>query len=145
MFYLDVIFSLATHRQDWFFQLVIFILYYFKTIFSAIKINPIRLGKILAWPLIVYKIWSIYLFIFWVTPLKIYNLILFDAKMRASRLVLFPLHSKTVFTAITLGAHILIKSNIKRNYGKRKCRKDRPSNNYSQFAFCFSLKGALVK
>ena len=65
--------------------------------------------------------------------------------MRASRLVLFPPHSKTVFTAITLGAHILIKSNIKRNYGKRKCRKDRPSNNYSQFAFCFSLKVALVK
>ena len=81
VFYLDVIFSLATHRQDWFFiflemqlistvykdfvlELVIFILYYFKTISSAIKINPIRLGKILAWPLIVYKIWSIYLFIF---------------------------------------------------------------------------------
>ena len=65
--------------------------------------------------------------------------------MRASRLVLFAPHGKTVFTAITLGAHILIKSNIKRNYGKRKCRKDRPSNNYSQFAFCFSLKVALVK
>ena len=136
---------ISTVYKDFVLELVIFILYYFKTISSAIKINPIRLGKILAWPLIVYKIWSIYLFIFWVTPLKIYNLILFDAKMRASRLVLFPPHSKTVFTAITLGAHILIKSNIKRHYWERKCGKDRPLNNYSQFAFCFSLKGALVK
>ena len=43
--------------------------------------------------------------------------------MRASRLVLFPPHGKTVFTAITLGAHILIKSNIKRNYGKENAGK----------------------
>ena len=81
---------ISTVYKDFVLELVIFILYYFKTIFSAIKINPIRLGKILAWPLIVYKIWSIYLFIFWVTPLKIYNLILFDAKMRVFGFVSTP-------------------------------------------------------
>ena len=46
---------ISTVYKDFVLELVIFILYYFKTISSAIKINPIRLGKILAWPLIVYK------------------------------------------------------------------------------------------
>ena len=46
---------ISTVYKDFVLKLVIFTLYYFKTIFTAIKINPIRLAEILAWPLIVYK------------------------------------------------------------------------------------------
>ena len=46
---------ISTVYKDFVLKLVIFTLYYFKIIFTAIKINPIRLAEILAWPLIVYK------------------------------------------------------------------------------------------